>query len=811
MHQYILGCILTCVRQDDGKHTNRSLNSGLRVALPSDAIDHVGSSMATSSTQHIIPASETTSFRASAPAGIPSALDKAMGFLNKYKEGGSVRNSDASTPTTTANTPIGAFRHSSGRVNKVRDKPNNGYEDDDDIDISLSSEDAGIGVTTQKKLMTTSELVSGLPKRVDPDVDVVVAGVESTFRRRNDELKVSDPQEKEHGMVATSRSLTGIRSSAPFLTARDLGIRVDEGLGKCVTAPKAAVSPIGLGRNINPALSMVNSSIKEYTEATKTSSGLRLSMNIPGSPRSDALKDRGKGHRSTNEGDSHDASNVGSSGSRARSNSRGTMFQELDTTSDQRSLGTSFSGVESICEINAEGSSSLVSPTVDQITTTNCLPVKLLPTDRESSPEGGSPFRRDQSLGRCGHPGSGGTMGNVVSFNDLAAITGHLAVPAADTVKSAISGGKGGGAQVFQKEKEKEEKEEHDDDGDDDYEDDDFEELEATIESGDCSGSLPGQAKSNGKLSDSTNGIRDIMLLTMAIQPSTIQTAPEDGYDSPMDDRGQGTNKRDPSQAWNEPADDSIIRRPHLSSEKVDRGIRPDQNVSRSANSPTYIRTSPSRKIANEVHDGDGDASGEETKAAWSVPFIDRSRRGGQCHVDFENRTARTVATMTNASVNNQMSKEHNSLARIKGPEKSRAPVSRGRETTSNCGTNITVLTNEGVVIDRSSEVRLPDRPPGASAVKTVARAETVAIVEYAHDPDRGVDLRSCGTQVTQSKVFACIHCRKISQNGLSGEKKWNQILAADCEHATYEGRCTSVRFVGRLYHSRAANRRFND
>lgn len=55
-------------------------------------------------------------------------------------------------------------------------------------------------------------------------------------------------------------------------------------------------------------------------------------------------------------------------------------------------------------------------------------------------------------------------------------------------------------------------------------------------------------------------------------------------------------------------------------------------------------------------------------------------------------------------------------------------------------------VSKRGVRIDRSAEVRSPQRPPH-SAIKTIC-SNAVASLEFAHDPGRGLDLRSIGTQV---------------------------------------------------------------
>lgn len=59
-----------------------------------------------------------------------------------------------------------------------------------------------------------------------------------------------------------------------------------------------------------------------------------------------------------------------------------------------------------------------------------------------------------------------------------------------------------------------------------------------------------------------------------------------------------------------------------------------------------------------------------------------------------------------------------------------------------------------GVRIDRSAEVCSPQRPPPHSAIKTIC-SNAVASVEFAHDPDRELDLRSIGTQV-RHKFSVC-------------------------------------------------------
>ncbi|CAM9456280.1 unnamed protein product, partial [Sphacelaria rigidula] len=146
------------------KDGRRSPNAGTQDApleRPEGA-DHVRSSMASFNAWHTSVSTKTAPLRASAPAGNPSALDKAMGFLNKYTQGG-VRNSDAGTPPTKTNTAVtGSRQLNGGDFDKsgMNGKRTNYYDNEiDDMDILLSSSEDGDDIESkpQKQRMTKTE------------------------------------------------------------------------------------------------------------------------------------------------------------------------------------------------------------------------------------------------------------------------------------------------------------------------------------------------------------------------------------------------------------------------------------------------------------------------------------------------------------------------------------------------------------------------------------------------------------------------------------------------------------------------------
>ncbi|CAN0064421.1 unnamed protein product, partial [Hapterophycus canaliculatus] len=167
--------------------------------------------------------------RASAPAAPTSALDKAMSFLKKYS-------SNASPNKSTAER---TFQKSSDALISTFNE--------EELDLSLSSgSDAGEWKPARK--------------------------AHTDWRASRGKLTL-EPQE-----ATKSRALTGMRTSARFSTAKELGISGPEELG----VPKAAVSPLGLMKSSTNRSSDGAQQANEYSPPESRLSGLRLAVNIPG-------------------------------------------------------------------------------------------------------------------------------------------------------------------------------------------------------------------------------------------------------------------------------------------------------------------------------------------------------------------------------------------------------------------------------------------------------------------------------------------------------------------------------------------------
>lgn len=733
--------------------------------------------MASFNAWHTSASTKTAPLRASTPAGNTSALDKAMGFLNKYTQGG-VRNSDAGTPPTKANTPVAGSRQLNGGdfdKSSRNGRRTNYFDDDiDDMDILLSSsEDADDSETEpQKQRMTRTESTHGLQRHIDKHGDAVDGG---KSKAPMFPMKVDD----------AGPSLTGARSSGRFPTAEDLGIRVEEVLGQSVVAPKVAVSPLGAGHATNRRSNAADDFESGYNntarddhdapEPTDVSSAVRLTVNIPGSRHAHALGATSREPRKPIEGDVHDASSTNSVESKlSRSIEKPNQShsvassREHNVDNDQQRLSRSSSGIESSCGVNDEGELTSISPTA------NCNTGK----EEEGAGRGANGRDFDRGIRR----GDGGSRDNVVSSNDLALVGHHVSfastTPVAseepnvgdeqgvgtrsDTANSTRIRNKANSAETVRTMNKgssdsdvggsaHEEEEEEEGDDEDDYEDDDFEELEATAESDQYNDS-PKDEKMRRILPSNYTERYDDATLAQATASTTMGTASEFGKGNAVDDRGEGPKVPCSRQAWAEPRRDDNTKQ----SQTISKSTTGAQSACSSPGSPTdrdATGIGGRSDDANKAHDDGGmraTSKGGEMKVAWGIQSVKESRQLNGYQTDSEDTAMGTVGRARNSITGmRESTKGCGSVAQIVHPDQSEQlrPGRRQTAPNRNAGEN-PVSTKRGVVIDRSCEVIMPGPSPASPDVKNIVRAETVAVVEYAHDPERDIDLRSIGTQV---------------------------------------------------------------
>lgn len=611
----------------------------------------------------------TAPLRASAPAATSSALDKAMSFLNKY-----------STP------PTGAATKGINVATRLSGTANTDSDDEDEMDISLSSEDMDTGQTFPRKVQSRLK-ASGGP----------------------DELG------KPFGQHQVSRSLTGVRSSARFATAKELGV---SGLG-ALAGPKASVSPLGLQNQhvntVDTAGSRFETDKHSQLEDGRVS-GLLLSVNIPGgSPDSAAVKhERGS--------DGEVASSVESIHSAVAGTLEEIRQEAQAVESGQRQLGSACPELGSSREFDDEGSSGPISPTFEP---EGAILKRALPHDKAHSST-----MNDNDRGFV-HT----ALRKVISGEHLAAVSGQHAEPTlsrrdGQTINYDYSGGRED-ASVGYRVRNVDEME----DDEDDYEDDCFEEVDGNTESevtppaagrnganlagvvlrrsASCEADpATGWSGGGSNICSSDEGQHGVQRHT----PMT-SSVPEPLVDNSVHS-GEYAMNRKPRQVWNNLAPPGKSRVP----ETTESGTSPvPQSMPGTPASHDNGRgTSPG---SNPIPSGKALL---DIKQAWDG----RSASGSQ--VDDSNSAAAAASTPTEY---------------MNGGGVARYPPQGADEFRREMPAAVDGVSKKGVLIDRSAERRSPDPPPGTD-IKVVRRAETVASVEYTHDPERGLTLRSCGTQV---------------------------------------------------------------
>lgn len=679
--------------------------------------------------------------RASAPAATTtstSALDKAMSFLNKYKQG----SGNVGTTGTASTTAMSAARRSSGAaaVTSLHSE-----DEDDEIDISLSSEGNTGNIVAGAKLRRTTE------ERPD----------NNGTSHDEDDMPVRDERVREvksnaaTGCIPASRSLTGVRSSARFPTAKELGIIGLSGDEELV-GPKAAVSPMGWQKghanrtsatdnawHFNNTDNNDDTSNNRPALETARMSSLCLAVSIPGSPHSAGLRNEGLRHTD----DVNEVSTIASVESEA--------ILPLDKSRDSSQSGKrdvkgrrprkflSEHGGESCEEVNVEGSSSMLSP-------------GFYHSDNSKQGGQGNVVGGSLSDRHLGHVCKGGALDNILSFKNLVAVAGHGTKPAPRSESSNVAeGGCGDAGDNGSEEDDAEEGEDHDDD---DYGDDDFEELEATIESKDKE-LVPTKIVSNQSIQGRHEVPSGSMPYAGFVPSSVVEVGVSQECDGEETELRQGTGSygelsqsvnstkpialpldaadgnwtagasRDPRQVWNE----NYIARKFDSPQVVHCGTSPAQDDA----------------LKSRKHDDDSDEKGGSGLDRIALGRADRP--GG-------------IKEAWNEKSDNELRKHKaNSNCGTKGEATDNVADGNGRHYTqhhsndegdpdmgtaaSSCAT---AVSRGRVQIDRSTELISQKPPPGPEGVKRVVRGETVAEVEYAYDLERGVDLRSFGTQVSK-------------------------------------------------------------
>lgn len=560
--------------------------------------------------------------RASAPAGPTSALDKAMSFLNKYKQGAS-----------SAATAKGAnsFRKSLDAANTTFDE--------DEMDMSFSSDSDAAGRSPGRKAPSRLKASRDEP-RLEPRTGAATAGTERNFASR-------------------SLTLSGMRASGRFDTAKELGISESAGL----EGPKAAVSPIGIqNRSTKSSEGVARYQADACSPSEHQSSGLRLVVNIPGESSTYGSP--------VKHGSGSDIESVGSVVAEALEEQTGGE----DVFGGEPWLGSLNSELAISSKADPGGSSDLVNPTLEQ---QSGSATNLNQDSRGASGRGLAQSPPDRSA-----------IGKVMSVDDLATVSRPQIPPNPRGRGANAEDGRGSESSERNRRSYAAEGED-DDDEEDDYGDDDFEDQDVLMES-------------IGETAPVTEGHNTISASTTRA-PSHVSCVGQ----STIPARGAANNQEHgvlprPLEAWSRPP--------------------ADKEAAQSLPGTSDSHTSP-----RSIDWKDGRAP-PGTREAWG----EKSARESCAKGDKSTAPAATGGIARPLSPNtDQCRQQGDNSARGTGTEE----------------TNGGSLSRRGVLIDRSIEASNPIRPSDMK-VNVIARVEAVASVEYAHDPESGLNLRSCGTQV---------------------------------------------------------------
>ncbi|CAM9743420.1 unnamed protein product [Ectocarpus fasciculatus] len=581
--------------------------------------------------------------RASAPAGPTSALDKAMSFLNKYKQG-----SANGAQTTTAATGVGTFRKSANARSTTFDQ--------DEMDLSLSSDSDTAGGPSRRKT----------PSRLKPTRDKPSLA----------------PQES----MVKVRSLAGL-STTKELEANDLG-----DLGR----PKAAISPVGLQRHSSASRSAADARFQAdaYSPSEGRTSSLRLAVTIPGesSPLSSLVR----------HGSDSDVESI-----------RSAVAEVLEDQSGE--------------EEEEEGSPDLQSPTFEKTKDNGMV-------------------ESDSGLTRS--PPGRGALGSIMSFDDLATVSGQRISPDLDDKGDDTSNG---GVNRKQSAGNRGSYAAEDEEEDDDYGDDDFEDLDLLMDS-------------NGGISDA----QQVLNKTTSIEVARISSQqPISGHGTSPASPTEEMVKTSPNDECQVAGATAECRRFLATGETVGDPLNGAPEPPREAWSVPAAKTDVAKTLPTMAESGtspdtdwkdDGVMSESNTRAKERAP-------SGAMEAWGERLGSGPSATVSDTKyLGTAATKDDGMLPCVSNTSRCREDIiaARGK---GEARTSIDSISKRGILIDRSTELHDATRPPGMK-VKVVVRTEAVASVEYAHDPERGLDLRSCGTQIVGNS--AAIQAN-IAVPGMSG------------------------------------------
>lgn len=631
--------------------------------------------------------------RASAPAAPASALDKAMSFLNKYKEGGS------STPRSSTAQGANVLRRS-GAANTILDE--------DEMDMSLSSD-------SDKYLKTTRKG----PSRLTPSRNTPAAehgeGVTAT-----------------HEGGGVSRSLTEARSSAHFATAKELGILDSGALG----GPKAAVSPAGLEKSKPSSGSKVSTLYQAgvYPPPNGRSADIRAGTAISTSPNVGAA-------RQSTEYDSE--GELASSIESVSSMVAGAVEElrvETRATEKEHARRGSLSEVGGDYGANSQRNSGFVRQSVDQESA--LLPSRqkdaLCSSQIGEASDVDSGYSRAESTPRSSMP-----------FDDFDSVSDHKAPPVSSRdADGADAGGSRsrerstGGIYVSRAAEEESEAEQ--DGEDDDYGDDDFEELDTMLESdgGDARSSTLNAVASKGR--DRSGDFEEAVLPqteSRAFQPSQVRGTKKSLSENNTEHQTpESPESASPSKT--NPVEQELARSRQHGALQEPRQAWDDLSAELKAGLPSTTDFGTSPESDGDSNTGDFSEIAPESKVGTR-----RRRLGVEEKGDRRSLSGCWVDVASGAHDSERTKRTDGDVAsRLIGKVTREKTQGISAENGKMGAAGIDGVSKRGVVIDRSTEVHDTGRPPGTE-VKTISRASGVASVEYAHDTERGVDLRSYGTQ----------------------------------------------------------------
>lgn len=565
--------------------------------------------------------------------------------------------------------------------------------DEDELEISLSSDSDVPGRKPARK--SPSKLKTSRNKPVlKPQ-----AATEATPK--------GDP-------AGRSLTLTGMPSSARFATAKELGIALE--------GPKSAVSPLGLQNNNSTKYRAegARSHADVYLPSEGQSPGLRLAVNIPG-----------ESSTHTSLGADSEVESVSSAVAEALEEK---IRREEDEREDESRLGSLSSGLVSDFDVDVGRTSRLVSPTPEQ---------------QNSRETGDTGFARapDRS-----------SLGKIISFDELAAVSGQQisSVPESRE-ENGVDDGSGGreGSECSVGDHGKYAAAEtvtEDEDNEDGYSDDDFEDQDVLMESNgekprehlalsETTSTLGGAATScfetvPSRQPVSTNGTSPSSTTTVTANASSTDKKPHPATGptgsrvsqplAPVD--GVVSNRKEevaqrPREAWGAPA-----------AKKEETRLLPVTSDSGTSPAPCM---NPAKELRDEGAPENNHSTDERTSSgareAWGMTSASALTKG-----DI------SIAYVTTGEAEGVVGRPH-----IPNAGQFQERENKAERGTGKGNACVGIVSKGGLLIDRSTEVRHPIRPPD-SEVKVVVRAEAVASVEYAHDPESGLDLRSCGTQVRQ-------------------------------------------------------------